>query len=84
MPRNIKKIAHDLFPLCDAVTELSSLITELLSNIKPHINFVKDNSLQYFSACEKASQKLSLSAQLIRKYIVEVNNEADKKGISKD
>lgn len=84
MARSIKRIAHDLLPLSDAITELSSVISELLTVIKPHAQFNMDKAANYFDNCAHASEKLTTSAKLIRDYIQEVNAEADKEGISKD
>lgn len=84
MTRNIKRIAHDLMPLSDAVTELSSIISQLLNAVKPHAKFDDIKASKYFDECTKASQKLAISAKLIRDYVEEVNEEADKEGILKD
>lgn len=84
MPRNIKRIAHDLIPLSDAATELSSIISELLHAVKPHVQFDNHKAAEYFEECTKASQNLAISTKLIKSYIQEVNNEADKEGIVKN
>ncbi|OGT30385.1 MAG: hypothetical protein A3E87_01490 [Gammaproteobacteria bacterium RIFCSPHIGHO2_12_FULL_35_23] len=84
MARSIKKIAHDLIPLSDAVTELSSIISQLLEAVKPYAQFENSKASQYFDECAKASQKLAISSKLIREYVQEVNNEADREGISKN
>ena len=84
MARNIKRIAHDLLPLSDAVTELSSIISQLLEAIQPHTSFDDPSASKYFEECTKASEKLALSSQLIRKCVQEINDEADNEGISKD
>ena len=83
MARNIKKIAHDLLPLSDAVTELSLIISQLLEALRLHATFDSPQTNKYFSECANASQKLAISAKLIRSYVKEVNNEADKEGILK-
>jgi hypothetical protein len=84
MARNTKRIAHDLIPLSDAVSELSSLISEFLSAIKPHARFENPKAPKYFDDFAQATIKLAISARLIRKYIQEVDNEADREGIIKD
>ena len=84
MARNIKRIAHDLIPLADATTELSTVISELLSAIEPHIQFDDGKAESYFQECIEASQKLAISATLVRKYISDVNHEADSQGIFKN
>lgn len=84
MPRNIKRIAHDLIPLSDVVTELSSIISQLLSAVRPHTQFDDPKASKYFDECTKASKKLADSAKLIREYIQKVNEEADREGITKD
>lgn len=84
MARTIKKIAHDLSPLSDAVTELSSIISQLLNAVKSHTQFDDPKAKDYFDECTIASEKLAISAKLIRDYVHEVDNEADKEGISKD
>jgi hypothetical protein len=84
MARTTKRIAHDLIPLSDAVTELSSIISQLLNAIEPHATFDSQQTQQYFNECSKASEKLAISAKLIKEYVKEVNNEADKEGITKD
>jgi hypothetical protein len=84
MTRNIKKIAHDLLPLSEAITELSLIISQLLNTIKPHAKFDDVQSATYFDNCTEASLKLTTSAELIRTYIQKVNDEADKEGLSKD
>lgn len=84
MSRNIKRIAHDLIPLSDAATELSSIITELLAAIKPRANFDNSKTEEYLEECLKASKNLAISTKLIKSYIQEVNDEADREGIVKD
>ncbi|NNM59443.1 MAG: hypothetical protein HKM04_06460 [Legionellales bacterium] len=84
MARNIKRIAHDLIPLSDAVTELSTIISQLLDAIKPHAQFDDQNIIKYFDECVKASQKMALSSQLIKQYVHEVDKEADRERILKD
>ncbi len=84
MPRNIKRIAHDLIPLSDAATELSAIISELLNAIKPHVQFSDHKAAEYFQECAKASQNLAISTKLIKNYIQEVDDEADREGIVKD
>jgi len=84
MARNIKRIAHDLLPLSEAVTELGSIISTLLDALQNHISFDDPKAKKYFDECNKASEKLALSAQLIKKYINTVNEEADNEGITKD
>lgn len=83
MPRNIKRVAHDLTPLSDAATELSSIISELLNAIAPHIQFDTPKAAECFDECTKASQKLALSIKLIKSYVQEVNTEADREGLIK-
>lgn len=83
MTKNIKQIAHDLLPLSDATTELSGLITKLLEAVKPHATFDEAKAEQYFNECINASQKMTISAKLIREYVQETNAEADKAGIQK-
>lgn len=84
MARNTKRIAHDLTPLCDAVTELSAIISQLLEAVKPHAKFDDAKASKYFDECTKASQKMAVSAKLIREYIQDINDEADREGIIKD
>lgn len=76
MTRTVKKIAHDLSPLSDVVSELSTLISELLTSINNHISFEDSNISSYFSECLQATQKLAISAQLIKHYIKDMNDEA--------
>lgn len=84
MPRNIKKIAHDLIPLSDAATELSAIICELLFAIKPNIQFNHHKAAQYFDECSEASKKLAVSTKLIKTYLQGINQEADREGIVKN
>lgn len=84
MARNIKKIAHDLNPLADAITELSILISQILAAIESSVNFDEAKTKKYFEDCSSASQKMALSAKLISKYVQEINREADNEGITKD
>ena len=84
MTKNIKRIAHDLTPLSDAITELSALTLELLNAIKPHTSFDDSKVAGHFDQCELAMQKLAISAKLIRTYVQEVHTEADREGILKD
>lgn len=83
MARTIKRIAHDLLPLSGAVTELGSIISVQLDAMENYAAF--DPAVEkYFNECRTASEKLATSAKLIKKYLEEVNNEADREGISKD
>lgn len=84
MARTIKKIAHDLLPLSDAVTELSAIVAQLLHVIEQHASFSEETTKQYFYQGIKALDKLTLSADLIKTYLHELNEEADREGISKD
>lgn len=84
MTRTIKKVAHDLLPLSDAVTELSTIISQLMHVIKSHATFDDDKVTVYFDQSIKALDKLVLSADLIKTYLHEINEEADRNGISKD
>ena len=84
MAKTIKKVAHDLLPLSDAVTELSSIISQLLEAIEPHATFHEETAKKYFSDCRGASQKLTISSKLIREYIQELHVEANQEGIVKD
>ncbi|MFN7098667.1 MAG: hypothetical protein ACK4PR_14095 [Gammaproteobacteria bacterium] len=84
MARTIKKVAHDLSPLSEAVTELSAIILQLLTAVKPHVQFDDPSISKYFDECIKASGKLAISAKLIKGYVCEVNDEADKENILKD
>ncbi|MCK4608852.1 MAG: hypothetical protein KAT71_05190 [Gammaproteobacteria bacterium] len=84
MVKNIKKIAHDLLPLSNAITELSSIISQLLNAINPHANFDDKNAKKHLEECSEASEKMALSARLIREYVEKLNNEADIAGITKD
>jgi hypothetical protein len=84
MARNIKKIAHDLLPLSDAISELSAIISQLLNAIEAYASFDDDKAKKYFEECSNASEKMALSAKLVRDYVLEVNEEADKEGINKD
>ena len=84
MARSIKRIAHDLIPLSDAATELSNIITQLLNAIAPHTHFDNLTIDKYFKECLQASAKLATSSRLIKEYVHEVNEEADREGILKD
>ncbi|MCW5589335.1 MAG: hypothetical protein KIT27_06685 [Legionellales bacterium] len=84
MTRTIKKVAHDLLPLAEVISELSAIISQLLAAIEPQANFNDKASKQYFSECSQASQKLAISAKLIQDYIRELNFEADQEGILKE
>ena len=84
MARNIKRIAHDLIPLSDSVTELTSMISELLSAVESYTKFDNTKASNYFTECLRASKKLAISAKLIKEYVQQVNSEADREGILKD
>lgn len=84
MATNIKKVAHDLLPLSEAVSELSAIISELLNAIEPSTAFETNEAATYFIECVNASKKLAVSAELIRKYVQKINYEADKEGMLKD
>lgn len=84
MAKTIKKVAHDLLPLSDAVTELGKIVAQLLHAIKQHATFDDDMTTHYFDQGIKALDKLAISADLIKTYLHELNEEADKDGIDKD
>jgi hypothetical protein len=84
MARNIKKIAHDLGPLSEASAELSSIIFQMLDEIKLHAKFDDEKMFNHLTECEEASKNLVISTGLIEKYVSELNKEADKEGIFKD
>ena len=84
MARNLKQIAHDLIPLSDAATELSAVISELLSGVKPFAQFDNAKAAASFNDCTKAAQKLAISTKLIKEYVQQVNSEADRENIFKD
>lgn len=83
MARTIKKIAHDLLPLSDAVTELSAIVAQLLHAIEQHATFDDSSTTHYFTQGIKALDKLTLSADLIKTYLHELNDEADRENIPK-
>lgn len=84
MSKNIKRIAHDLMPLSDASKELSKIISQLMRSIKSHAKFDDPKACEYFAECIEASEKLAISTTLIKSYIQEVNDEADREGIIKN
>ena len=84
MVRTIKRISHDLIPLSDAVSELSLLVTGLLEAVQDQLVSENSKVKGYLEECTLASQNLALSAQLIKRYIVEVDEEADRNGITED
>ncbi len=84
MVRTIKRISHDLIPLSDAISELSSIISDLLSAVKPQAQFSSNKAFEYFNECVTASEKLALSARLVGVYLQEVDKEANRGGITID
>lgn len=84
MARSIKKIAHDLLPLSGAISELSSIVAQLLGAIRPAVEFNDPKVDGFFEESMEALDKLTLSANLIKKYILEVDEEADRDGIKKE
>lgn len=83
MAKNIKKVTHDLLSLADAVTERGKIVAQLLHAIKQHARFDDEMTTHYFDQGLKALDKLAISADLIKTYLHELDNEADKSGISK-
>jgi hypothetical protein len=59
-------------------------MSQLLNTLVPCVKFDNSEAKRYFSECSNACEKMSLSAKLIRKYIEDVHNEADKEGITKN
>lgn len=84
MARTIKKVAHDLLPLSDAVTELGKIVSQLLHAIKQHATFDDEMTTHYFDQGIKALDKLAISADLIKTYLCEINDEADREKILKE
>ena len=84
MVRTVKKVAHDLLPLSDVVTELSTIVSQLLHAVKPHAQFDNVKAGRYFDECAEASDKLAISANLIKKYVHEINEEVDNNNSLKD
>jgi len=84
MQKKKKKIAHDLLPLTDTVTELSTILSQLLLMIKPHAKFDSPQASNYFDEFSEALNGLTLSIGLMKKYVSDVNIEADNNGIAKD
>lgn len=82
--RNIKCIAHDLLPLSGAISELGSIISELLNNIQAHAVFDNPALEQYFLECCHASQNLTVTARLMKGYVDMINEEADREGVTKE
>jgi tRNA uridine 5-carbamoylmethylation protein Kti12 len=83
MARTIKKIAHDLLPLSDAITQLSDIISQQLESLNNLVEFKDPRIKEYFQECINAQQKMAASARLVREYVIEVNQEADSEGIAK-
>ncbi len=84
MVRTIKRVAHDLLPLSQGNSELSLLVNKLLSGIEKHVSFDDPRAKGYFEECLKASEKMAVSARLIREYVVNLDQEAEAENISKD
>lgn len=84
MARTIKKVSHDLVPLSDAITELASETLKLLNSMKVSGNFNNLKELSYFDDCVEASQMITSTSKLIRQYLHELEDEADREGILKD
>ena len=84
MARTIKRVSHDLLPLSEGNSELSSLIATLLDGIAKHVSFDDPKSKRFFDECIEASQKMAISAKLIRSYVIELDKEAENEGILKD
>lgn len=76
MVRDIKRIVHDLTPMSDVVSELSALISKLLSSMKDEVTFVNPEAAEYFFSCLTATEKLAISAGLISRYIDELRRDA--------
>lgn len=77
MIKDTKKIVHDLTPLSGVVSELSSLILELLTLVKDQITFDDDVAAEHFSSCLIATEKLAISTDLIKLYIENLKQETD-------
>ena len=84
MTRNIKRISHDLLPLAEGNSELSELVLALLEGVNEHVSFDDPKAQKFFNECIVASQKMAISAKLIKKYVVELDQEAETLGIVKD
>jgi hypothetical protein len=82
--KNIKQIAHDLSPMCDIASELSSVICELLDELAHHMHKDSDQLIKYFSESVEASKQLTNSIGLMKEYIDELHIEADQCGVTKD
>lgn len=84
MARTIKRVSHDLLPLSLGNSELSDLVSKLLAGIKDHISFDDPRAKVYFDECLQATEKMTVSAYLIQKYVLELEQEANAENISKD
>ncbi len=84
MPRTIKKISHDLMPLSDASAETAALVCETLKKLAAYLEFDKKEVKECYNMCLKACEKMTISIQMVKKYVVDVDKEAEKEGITKD
>jgi len=84
MARTIKKVVHDLSPITDGCVQLSSIILEILDEIKLNAKFDNKKMFDRLTECEEASKNLELCSGLIQKYVFDLNKEADREGITKD
>lgn len=78
MAKNTKQIVHDLQPLASVISELSTIISDMLDNIETHTRYDDSKIKDYFIECNDAVKKLSSTSILVKKYIenisAEVNN----------
>lgn len=83
MARSIKKISHDMLPLALATAETSLLVQEALKRLESFIQFNQREAKDCFEFCIEACEKMAISADLMKQYVLEVDNEAESEGITK-
>ncbi len=81
--RTIKKISHDLMPLAQANAETALLVQQALKNLEPYLQFNRQEALDCFNYCIAACEEMAVSADLVKKYVEEVDQEAEKASINK-
>ncbi len=84
MPRTIKKISHDLMPLSFATAETASIVWEALKKLETHLQFDKKEVKECYNMCLSACEKMTLSVHMLKDYVVSVDQEAEREGITKE
>lgn len=83
MARSIKQIVHDMGPSTDSILQISTVLEDLLLEIKKEISLTSKKTKENYQQVIEGLEVIKASTHLLNAYLKEVNEEADQENIPK-